>query len=608
MTKEEKAIYDFVNFMYRQTGYNHWSVITMLYSLVVNKMTKLELLQMNVSENCEEVCKLKEKAFQIDDKSKWCAFVEKYWTALKMDDFPNTQESFNDTKAELENKEYKPYSDKIPVESIYWVIKRRQKYISNYKRYKYSLMNPLCNYTPQEWREMFIKSTTWTQQFRGRKQSKRYTVSRDEDRDVFYTSLEGRLAKLPLYKYKKYVKQGKIDKSGCRRAVVTIDDGQYVKIGRYIEKNYQHWPKQTKEALQSAFEEIKPCHMVIDTDFKKAYDPYYSCHQDTDGDAASNYSCMSGEGDRAQDFYGGIHGCKVVRWETDDGKQVGRCIMYEYNGRRHFIRIYGLYDYHRSMINLLKNEMNQGDLFGRNERIDGLELETDWNDETPSMYLDGNRYGIRHDTVWNGNKLEVDKWVVSTRYDNDCKVTDHEEIQYLGDEDVYTCECCGETVSTDEGWWIGDHFYCSTSCANECGWYECTRCGEWEHEDDGVWTDDGDFYCCRECAENDGFRECQSCGKWEHEDDMIETQDGCWFCNEDCADDCGWKSCYHCGDWFKEDSEDAVHTNDGYYCCADCAERDGWVKVGEEWKREEDVEVVKEQEQTEEPKEVANEG
>lgn len=519
---------------------------------------------------------------------------------MEIYDFTTTKRVVEDDMAlnNIKIEDGEEFAKKIPTKKIMWVAKRLAARRTSMFFGKHVLHNPPNgkDISPKEYRELFINTTKYTQE-RYRRKPYRYTVSYDEDKPAFYTSLDGRLAKLPYYKLKKYIKDGKIHADGERRATEVIPDGIYMKVGRYIEKNFPKWPMITKESLQKAFEEIKPCHMVIDRDFKKAYDPIYNEHQDTDGDKASNYSCMSGRGTKAQEFYGGIHGCSVVRFETEDGKQVGRCIMYEYKGQRHFIRIYGLYDYHRTMINLLTNEMKPDDLFGRNEQIDDMELETDWTDDTPNMYLDGENYGWTR--TWHDNKEHY--FIVADDYDNDGKSTSDGTIGEDEDE-YYHCDHCGRRVHQDDVIWCNDYTYCSCDCANEDGWYQCEHCGEWVHNDDGLWIDDN-FYCDGDCAREEGWERCESCGEWRDRDDMLEPAEDEYYCDSECARNAGWLGCAYCDDWIRE--EDALAIDGNCYCDEECAKQDGWVKDGEEWKREEDEEVVKE---TEEPKEVANEG
>lgn len=602
MNKEERAIRSFVRIVYANTWYNHSTVLRALYCLITNKVNKNELLELFTT-SAPMVPDLLKTLEQYEKEKNWILFTNKYYDAMDIGQFPSTQDVIQ-ADIDLNNivvKDGEEFVGKIPLKKIYFIVKRltKRRWQNGYYG-KYILQNPPKNNTMslKEYRELFISSTQWTQE-NHRKQSQRYTVSRDEDRPVYYTSMEGRLAKLPCYKFKKYVKSGLVSWDDERRASAVFTDGIFVKIGRYIEKNYPKWPMETKEMLQKAFEEIKPCHMVIDRDFKKAYDPIYNNHQDTDGDKASNYSCMSGRGPEAQEFYGGIHGCSVVRFETEDGKQVGRCIMYEYKGQRHFIRIYGLYDYHRTMINLLQNEMKPNDLFGRNEYIDGMELETDWDWDTHLMYLDGNHYGYRE--VTKADNPDKPKFVVSTNYDCDCKTTNEGTIGD-DDDDYYICDHCGHRVHSDDAFFVDDYVFCCTDCAHEDGWYACDQCGEWTHEDDGFWIDDN-FYCDSDCARADGNEKCLFCGEWHSKDDMLDVGDEDYYCNDECAMKDGWKICDRCEDWVHEDY--AIEIDDKIYCSEYCAEQAGYVKVGEEWKRAEDEEEVKE---TKEPKEVVNEG
>lgn len=378
----------------------------------------------------------------------------------------------------------------------------------------------------QKLKEEFLNYIKYTNIDKQRKQSKRYTVSRDLDKDVYYETTEGRLAKIKGYLFKKYQKKCKIDY--FNKAHDVIPEGIIVKPMKLINKAMPKAGEGMKLLLASLFEGLKECHMVIDTDFNKAYSPYYTSHQDTDGDKASNYSCMSGEGDRAQYFYGKIHGCKVVRWELADGEQVGRCLMYEWNGRRHFIRIYGRYEYHRTMINMLEAQMKEGDLFGRNIKINDIKLKTDMDWDTEAMYLDGNYYGLRN---------EGDDWyMVADKYDTDCKTTSGETLESLV-EDMSTCERCGRRRANGDGIWIEDYFYCDSECAEEDGWRCCERCGEWVHEDDAIWVEGVGYYCCAECANRAGYYFDNYNNEWKDQDDLGETDDGRYYTTREGAAD-----------------------------------------------------------------------
>ena len=595
--KKKRAISDLRRIIYSSAAIMSQGAMEVLTALCLGGIRKDEAVKALL--NCTKDCttyRIKAQEWWAENQPQAVGFVRKYDREIILD---------HECEAARIIDMYQGESDmtvdlKVPIRTLYWVAKKilwQGKFRDKLCLYDYDWNKCMI----QTLRVYFINTTRYTELYRGRKKSQRYTVSRDKDKPAFYISSTGRLGKLPLYKLEKYMKENKIVLDHDElRATVEISDGQYVKIGSFIERHMPKLPRETKEMLQRAFEEIKPCRMVIDRDFKKAYDPSYDNHQDTDGDKASNYSCMSGQGDAAQEFYGGIHGCKIVRFETDNGEQVGRCIMYEYKGQRHFIRIYGLYDYHRTMINLLNEEMKDGDLFGRNECIDGMKLETDWTEETRTMYLDGNRYGVSRIEDEDGYK-----YVVCTDYEWDCETTSNDTLEYEFDGDYNTCDNCGGRCDEDYEIWVNDHCYCCSDCAREAGYAYCERCCDWAWEEDGIWID-GEFYCCDDCAWDAGYAKCESCDEWHEKSKMIECY-GEWYCCEDCANDNGWFVCPHCGDWFHESNVDVANIDDGLYCCDECAERDGWVKDGEEWKRKEDVEEVKEQE-PEEPKEVSNEG
>lgn len=348
----------------------------------------------------------------------------------------------------------------------------------------------------------------------------------DFQRYYFYIAKNGRLAYVARQKAQTLIKRGKIVNF---KATEEIKGGVYVKHRRIIadlNRRGRQLYGPVKRALEYYFDEKLPCRMIIDTDFKKAYEPSYHGCITTDGDLASEESCMSVRGSEAQLFYGGILGCKVVRFETADGKQVGRCIMYEYNNIRHFIRIYGRGSYHRTMLNLIKDNMKVNDLFGRNESIKGLRLETDWDSDTPNMYLDGARYGITQ---------TEDGWVVTTDYEYDGKSTSDETIGYVYEEGDYcTCEHCGRRVDRDDAYWCGDYAYCDSDCASADGWTWCERCCAEMLEVDAIRTEDGNVYCCELCAERDGYYRCPECHEFVYKDDFRSSEDGDISMCEDC--------------------------------------------------------------------------
>lgn len=355
----------------------------------------------------------------------------------------------------------------------------------------------------------------------------------DFQRNYYYIALNGRLAYVPR-KYKNgLILNGKIVN---HKATCEIKQGKYVARHRPIidalDRERRRVDPSVKDILYKYFDEQLPCQMIIDTNFKKAYAPQYHGCMATDGDLASEASCMSGRGEQAQSFYGKINGCKVARFETSDGQQVGRCIVYEYNGKRHFIRIYGNGSYHRTMINLIKDNMKPDDLFGRSYVIKNLRLDADWDDDTPNMYLDGDYYGICYDG---------ENWtVVANDFNFDAKSTSSSSLGCVYndcDDDYYRCDCCGARVHADDVYWCGDNTYCSKSCAQEDGWEWCSWCDEAIWRDDAIYAENGNYYCREHCANRDEIHQCPCCKRWVNEEDLYSTEDGGMTMCKDCLDD-----------------------------------------------------------------------
>ena len=478
----------------------------------------------------------------------------------------------------IEGKYTTKSSKRINPKVIQWITKRIDTRYNIrswiYNKFKSGGFNNLSDMRIRYW---FLQLLENRDERRGLKKRQKYTVSRDLDKFIYYTGLECRLCKIQRYKYEKYQKKGVFEeKSEDRHAKEVLPDGMFVKQKALVDSLYPEWPAEVREKIQQAFEPIKDCKMIIDTNFKKAYNPMYESHQDTDGDLASNYSCMSGRGDDAQEFYGRIHGCKVVRWENKAGTQVGRCIMYEYKGQRHFIRIYGIFKYHRAMINLLRKEMHENDLFGRYESIPDMRLNTDWDGSESAFYLDGRAYGIAA-----GNGDDDSEYVVTTHYDDDCKTTDEESIESLINS---SCRCCmcEDRIDRDEALWIDGRCYCGYECAAEDGWHDCAYCGKWvnENNDDYIETEDGKIYCCERHARSDGYEQCEECGHWVPETDSDGVvAEGRFFCCDSCAENAGYVKCDECYEWIAYDNCLKIkgsHNNEYYYCNKDCAERDGW--------------------------------
>jgi hypothetical protein len=395
---------------------------------------------------------------------------------------------------------------------------------------------------------------------------------------LYYIAYDGRLARVintaKNPQGMRLLKQKTIEKDGygLLRADEEITIGQYVKTRPLLKEldPYDKWDYDVKEEIARYLDGGHECTMIIDRNFEIAYEPDYDDDFCIDGDLVTGQSCMSGQGEYAQEFYGGIHGCYVCRFENKEGEQVGRCIMYEYEGVRHFIRIYAYRDYARCALRLLRKEMRECDLFGRQEAIPNMCLSTDWDTSTHTMYLDGNKYAV-----------DINKMSVVNRYDKhydlDFKTTGNDEFSdYFEEEDFVACEQCGEWVNEDDCLSIGGYRYCSEDCAREAGCVECAYCGNWHSTDSGgYYAPNGDWYCEEDCLRAAGYYLCENCGAIVSEDECFKIG---WhtFCNEDCARSEGWVKCADCGEWFNDLNK---NINTGELLCANCAGKRG-LKLG----------------------------
>ena len=97
---------------------------------------------------------------------------------------------------------------------------------------------------------------------------------------------------------------------------------------------------------------------------------------------------------------------------------------------------------------------------------------------------------------------------------------------------------------------------------------------------------------CNDCLPHD-YIQCADCGRIidRYDDDYAEV-DGDIIC-DDCLRNGDYYRCDCCGEWFSSDSYDAQFPGDNCYCCADCAENDGWYwsERYDEWRSEPDNEV-----------------
>ncbi len=302
------------------------------------------------------------------------------------------------------------------------------------------------------------------------------------------------------------------------------------------------WSPEWLSKIEEYFDGGCDCTMIIDQDFKKAYDPRYSDSSAVlDGDFVCGYSCMSNRGDDAQKFYGNIEGCYVVRFENANGEQVGRCIMYEYDGVRHFIRLYALRDYQNRANMMLKAEMRDGDIRGRDERICGMKLPVHWDEDTPNMYLDGSAYGL---------EIIGDEMYITDSYDYDLKSTSEDTL--LSRLGVHKCAQCGRWHRCIRAC---DEYYCSSNCARAAGLIKCDYCGKWyprDYDGDIYIEYDNKHYCSEGCAEGDGYRKCEHCGDWRRKYEMIFTAQGKYYCTDECALEDGLRKCSLCNRYTKD--------------------------------------------------------
>lgn len=389
---------------------------------------------------------------------------------------------------------------------------------------------------------------------------------------LYYVAYDGRLANIRITGKKpvglKYLRNGTIykDSYGIYRSDVELDEGHWVKQRPLLKELNKRWNDAVVERIAMYLDGGKHCTMTIDRDFYTAYEPEYHTDFCLEGDLVTGTSCMSCNADAAQEFYGGIDGCKVVRFENEDGEQVGRCIVYEFQGIRHFIRIYAQEEYARCALSMLRREMKPGDLFGRRERIPGLHLNTNWTDETETLYLDGNHYGVHQEEgiykVANSDDYTVFSGLGSTR------LATLEEV--IEDNGWSRCQCCGEWANVDDMIYVDGRYFCSDECADEGGYAQCVHCDGW-HKKTDMYEHEGDWYCSDYCLNCDGYHRCEHCGEITTED-CIDVN-GYTYCCEDCAREAGFEKCVDCGVW--ERNEKVYECPDGQLRCRFCGRQKG---------------------------------
>lgn len=396
--------------------------------------------------------------------------------------------------------------------------------------------------------EILVRTFLEELQYREKRGVKKRSVNHYQDY-LYYIATDGRLARVPNTMKNplgtKLIKEKTLmyDSYGLLRAEEVINKGQFVRVRPLLEELDRRgdWSTSVKERIADFLDGGSECTMTIDKNFYDAYEPEYDEDFCLEGDLVTSTSCMSEQGGAAESFYGNIEGCSVCRFENADGEQVGRCIVYEHEGIRHFIRIYAKKQYARCALRLLRREMKEGDLFGRNESIPNLRLKTNFDSETRVMYLDGEYYALDIDSMS----------IVNTRshhYDLRLHSTENEYLwDYLDDEGYVSCPECGKWFCRDNGVYAGEDYYCCDDCAENAGCERCAECGEWINDDNG-WEYEGEWFCSKSCLRERGLAVCRYCHTVEKEEDMIMVN-GYHYCDEKCARNDGNYKCEGCGDW-----------------------------------------------------------
>jgi len=151
------------------------------------------------------------------------------------------------------------------------------------------------------------------------------------------------------------------------------------------------------------------------------------------------------------------------------------------------------------------------------------------------------------------------------------------ELAHRDPDTFVYCEDCGETIGyvkdgvtvyrhPDYVVEIDDMAYCDGGCANNSGFYECYRCGEWVHEDDSIYIENVGTFCSDYCAEREGFIRCDNCREWVHRDDATDVEGETWC--ESCVDhDASY--CDHCEEYVRE-GHIYYHEGADQYVCESC--------------------------------------
>lgn len=127
-------------------------------------------------------------------------------------------------------------------------------------------------------------------------------------------------------------------------------------------------------------------------------------------------------------------------------------------------------------------------------------------------------------------------------------------------EKLFTCDCCGNTLSIDELEVEDGNFQLCKSCYED-NYFYCDDCGQLRHIDEMTYINENGHNVCESCLDN--YYYCEGCNEYVTNATYISDRD-CYYC-EDCFDNNDCFYCYECGDYY---SGDSYGGSDGYdnYC------------------------------------------
>ena len=151
------------------------------------------------------------------------------------------------------------------------------------------------------------------------------------------------------------------------------------------------------------------------------------------------------------------------------------------------------------------------------------------------------------------------------------------------EDDVYTCDDCGDTVCGNCSRWseyhernicercLDNYTYVESVEAyvkdDYVTWCNCCDNAMLNEEQDGydeIFID-GRSFCCSDCAEDEGYRQCIECDEWHSKSSMKNYKEHL-YC-EDCYEDLGVDDCSYCEETFEEDD---LKEFEGELYCSNC--------------------------------------